>query len=154
MRSKKPLPGSELTLIISSSEMIFVPPVTELATSEPGSLSTGADSPVIADSSTEATPSMTSPSAGIISPATTLIVSPLCRLVELTSSISPLGKTFLAVVSDLVDRKESAWALLLPSATASAKLANKIVRKRITLKIQINMPYPYLVPPKLFAGTY
>ena len=50
-----------------------VPPVTELAISVPGCFKTGADSPVIADSSTAATPAITSPSAGITSPAITLI---------------------------------------------------------------------------------
>ena len=69
--SMNPLPGSAVMRIINSSEIIRVPPVTELATSEPHSLRTGADSPVIADSSTEATPIITSPSAGIISPADT-----------------------------------------------------------------------------------
>ena len=42
-----------------------VPPVTELRMSVPGSLSTGADSPVMAASLTKPTPSMTSPSPGI-----------------------------------------------------------------------------------------
>ena len=59
-----------------------VPPVTELATSDPGSFNTGADSPVIADSSTEATPAITSPSAGMISPAITFTWSPRCNWVE------------------------------------------------------------------------
>ena len=73
MRSIKPLPGSEVTRINNSSESIRVPPVTELAISVPGCFKTGADSPVIADSSTLAIPPKTSPSAGIISPAMTLI---------------------------------------------------------------------------------
>jgi hypothetical protein len=47
-----------------------VPPVTA-ERSPPDSRMTGADSPVIADSSTEAMPSMTSPSPGMISPAST-----------------------------------------------------------------------------------
>ena len=45
-----------------------MPPVTALR-SPPLSRMTGADSPVMADSSTEAMPSMTSPSPGMISPA-------------------------------------------------------------------------------------
>ena len=45
-----------------------MPPVTA-ERSPPASRITGADSPVIADSSTEPTPSMISPSAGITSPA-------------------------------------------------------------------------------------
>ena len=44
--------------------------------SVPGSLSTGADSPVIAASLTKATPSITSPSPGMTSPAATRTMSP------------------------------------------------------------------------------
>ena len=42
--------------IVNSSDSKRVPPVTELAISVPGCLSTGADSPVMADSSTEPIP--------------------------------------------------------------------------------------------------
>ena len=52
-----------------------VPPVTALR-SPPDSRITGADSPVIADSSTVAMPSITVPSPGIISPASTTTTSP------------------------------------------------------------------------------
>ncbi len=48
---------------------------------------TGADSPVMALSSTEAAPSMTSPSAGICSPAWTMTISPFCREAEGTRVI-------------------------------------------------------------------
>ena len=58
------------------SESTRVPPVTA-ERSPPLSRITGADSPVIADSSTEATPSTTSPSPGISSPASTSTRSPL-----------------------------------------------------------------------------
>ena len=54
-----------------SSESTRVPPVTA-ERSPPDSRITGADSPVMADSSTEATPSTTSPSPGINSPAMTI----------------------------------------------------------------------------------
>jgi len=57
--------------------------VTELK-SPPDSRITGADSPVIADSSTEATPSITSPSAGMKSPASTRNASPLRSSAEAT----------------------------------------------------------------------
>jgi hypothetical protein len=50
------------------SESTCVPPVTA-ERSPPDSRMTGADSPVIAASLTEATPSMTSPSEGMMSPA-------------------------------------------------------------------------------------
>ena len=52
------------------SDSTLVPPVTA-DRSPPDSRMTGADSPVMADSSTEATPSTTSPSPGITSPAST-----------------------------------------------------------------------------------
>ena len=52
-----------------------MPPVTALR-SPPDSRITGADSPVIADSSTEAMPSITVPSPGIPSPASTTTTSP------------------------------------------------------------------------------
>ncbi len=108
MRSIKPFPGSDVIRIVNSSDKIRVPPVTELATSDPGSFSTGADSPVIADSSTDATPAITSPSAGITSPAITLTVSPWWRVVDDTSCSEPSGNNFRAIVSDFVDRKASA----------------------------------------------
>ena len=57
-------PGLLVTRTTSQSDSTRVPPVTD-EKSPPASRSTGADSPVIALSSTDATPSMTSPSAGI-----------------------------------------------------------------------------------------
>ena len=53
-----------------------VPPVTALR-SPPASRTTGADSPVIADSSTTAMPSMTSPSPGMTSLAVMTQRSPI-----------------------------------------------------------------------------
>jgi len=70
IRSMKPPPGSCRTSITSQSDSTRVPPVTALR-SPPPSRTTGALSPVIALSSTEATPSRISPSAGISSPALT-----------------------------------------------------------------------------------
>ena len=70
MRSRNDSPGLAVTRTTSQSDSTRVPPVTELK-SPPDSRMTGADSPVIADSSTDATPSMTSPSAGMKSPAST-----------------------------------------------------------------------------------
>ena len=64
MRSRKVSPGLTVTRITSQSDSTRVPPVTALQ-SPPASRITGADSPVMADSSTEATPSITSPSPGI-----------------------------------------------------------------------------------------
>ena len=63
MRSRKLSPGSCVTRTTIRSERTRVPPVTALR-SPPDSRITGADSPVMADSSTLAMPSITSPSAG------------------------------------------------------------------------------------------
>ena len=64
MRSRKVSPGLTVTRTTSQSDSTRVPPVTD-EKSPPDSRITGADSPVIALSSTEATPSITSPSSGI-----------------------------------------------------------------------------------------
>ena len=62
-------PDSAVTrIMISVADSTRVPPVTALR-SPPLSRMTGADSPVMADSSTVAAPSITSPSAGMMSPA-------------------------------------------------------------------------------------
>ena len=66
-----------------------MPPVTA-ERSPPASRITGADSPVIADSSTEPTPSMISPSAGMTSPASTTTTSPRWSSGAGTSSSAPL----------------------------------------------------------------
>ena len=70
IRSRKLSPGLAVTRTLIRSESTRVPPVTALR-SPPASRITGADSPVMADSSTVATPSMISPSVGMISPAET-----------------------------------------------------------------------------------
>jgi hypothetical protein len=62
------LPGSCVTRTVISSDSTRVPAVTALR-SPPASRMTGALSPVMAASLTEATPAITSPSAGIRSPA-------------------------------------------------------------------------------------
>ena len=69
------MPGSWVISTTMRSESTRVPPVTALR-SPPASRITGADSPVIADSSTEAMPSITVPSPGITSPASTTTTSP------------------------------------------------------------------------------
>ena len=76
MRSRNVSPGLAVIRTTSQSERTAVPPVT-LLRSPPLSRITGALSPVIALSSTEATPSMTSPSQGITSPASTSTTSSL-----------------------------------------------------------------------------
>ena len=114
-----------------------VPPVTD-EKSPPASLITGADSPVMADSSTDAIPSITTPSFGISSPVFTITISPFFR--EPASTFSILLSSFkrLADVSFLVFFKLSACAFPLPSAIDSAKFANITVIKRINEIIPLN----------------
>ncbi len=79
MRSRKVEPEAAVTRTFTQSDTTVVPPVTA-ERSPPASRITGADSPVIAASLTEATPSMISPSAAIMSPASTMITSPTSSL--------------------------------------------------------------------------
>jgi hypothetical protein len=79
MRSMKVEPWAAVMRTRTQSEMTWVPPVTA-ERSPPDSRMTGADSPVIAASLTEAMPSITSPSEGIRSPASTSTMSPILRL--------------------------------------------------------------------------
>ena len=79
--SRKLSPGSIVTLTLISSDNTLVPPVTD-DLSPPDSLITGADSPVIADSSIVAIPSIISPSVGIISPASQRKTSPFFKALE------------------------------------------------------------------------
>src|SRR6266581_716188 len=129
MRSRKVSPGLALIRTTIQSESTRVPPVTALR-SPPLSRMTGADSPVMADSSTEATPSCTSPSPGITSPASTSTRSPLRKSGAATSwtLLKRSGlESRLAMVVERARRKVSAWALPRPSAIASAKLAKTTV---------------------------
>ena len=131
MRSMKVEPGAAVMRTLIWSESTVVPPVTA-ERSPPASRMTGADSPVIALSLTEASPSTISPSPGMMSPASTSTMSPTRR----SSAFTPL----IDAVRDLPDRPDawracrcgvlrraSACALPRPSATASAKLANSTV---------------------------
>ena len=128
MRSRKLSPGLAVTCTTMRSESTRVPPVTALR-SPPDSRMTGADSPVIADSSTVAAPSSTSPSAAMISLASTTNRSPLRKLALGTRSSLPPSSRRRAVESDFVRRRASACALPRPSATASAKFAKSTVNQ-------------------------
>ena len=105
-----------------------MPPVTALR-SPPDSRITGALSPVITDSSTVAIPSMTSPSPGMTSPALQTTTSPARSFDEETFSSRPPSAKRFAIVSVLVLRSDSAWALPRASAIASAKVANRTVNQ-------------------------
>src|SRR5215218_3787172 len=124
--SRKLRPGSAVIRTRIQSDSTLVPPVTA-DRSPPASRMTGADSPVMADSSTEAMPSTTSPSPGMTSPASTMTWSPARSWAAGTTSVAPSARSRLAVVSRRVRRSSSAWALPRPSAMASAKLANSTV---------------------------
>ena len=128
MRSMKLSPGLETIETMILSDKTFVPPVTELR-SPPLSRITGADSPVIADSSTEAIPSTISPSPGMMSPVSQITLSPRRNWVAETDSSRPLSRSLRATVCVLVFRSDSACALPRPSAIASAKLANSTVNQ-------------------------
>jgi hypothetical protein len=87
MRSTKVSPGFEVMRTTMRSESTRVPPVTALR-SPPLSRTTGADSPVIADSSREAMPQTMSPSPGTRSPASATTTSPSCSDEDGTSRSS------------------------------------------------------------------
>ena len=87
IRSRNESPAPLVIRTIIRSEMTLVPPVTP-DRSPPASRITGADSPVMADSSIEAMPSMISPSPGTICPASTTTRSPGRKLADDISSIS------------------------------------------------------------------
>ena len=86
MRSTKVSPGLLVMRTTTRSESTRVPPVTALR-SPPDSRMTGADSPVIADSSTEAMPQTMSPSPGMSSPATITTTSPSVRSADETCEV-------------------------------------------------------------------
>src|SRR5262245_47202575 len=128
MRSRKVAPSAAVMRTLIQSDSTWVPPVTA-ERSPPDSRITGADSPVIAASLTEAMPSITSPSEGMVSPASTSTTSPTFRLVLGISRkpVRPGPVSSLAWVSVRWRRNDAACALPRPSATASAKLANSTV---------------------------
>ena len=89
MRSRKVEPGEAVILTLMKSDRTVVPPVTA-ERSPPASRMTGADSPVIADSLTEATPSTISPSPGMMSPGSTRTTSPRRRSSAFTPWTGPV----------------------------------------------------------------
>src|SRR5664279_2255537 len=106
--------------------MTVVPAVTA-ERSPPDSRRTGADSPVMTDSSTMAAPATISPSAGIASWAGTSTSSPLRKSSEGTVSVVPSERRRRPKAFLRPRRRASACALPRPSASASAKLAKRTV---------------------------
>ena len=137
MRSRKVCPRSAVMRTTIRSERTRVPPVTA-ERSPPDSRMTGADSPVMADSSTEAMPSMISPSEGMRSLASQTTMSPLLSSAAGTNSSVPSGLRRRASVSERMRRRVSACALPRPSAIASAKLAKITVRNSQMVMDQVN----------------
>ena len=135
IRSMNVSPGFVVIFTTIRSDSTVVPPVTAHR-SPPDSRMTGADSPVMADSSTVARPSTTSPSPGITWPASTTTRSPIRRCAPATcSSRVPVGSlptSRRAIVSVRAARRVAAWALPRPSATASARLAKTTVTQSQT----------------------
>ena len=93
----------------------------------------------MADSSTEAIPSVMSPSPGITWPASTTTWSPFRSEEALTSSSRP-PESFRADTSRRILRRDSAWAFPRPSATASARLAKTTVNQSHKLTESVNQP--------------
>ena len=137
MRSIKVSPGRAVIRTTIRSERTRVPPVTE-ERSPPASRITGADSPVIADSSTLAMPSMISPSLGIRSPASQTTMEPSVNSLDATMLSEPSVESRRAIELVRVLRKVSACALPRPSAIASAKLANSTVPQSQATIHQVN----------------
>ena len=128
MRSMNVSPGFEVIFTLIRSDSTRVPPVTA-ERSPPDSRMTGADSPVIADSSTDATPSITSPSPGMISPAEPRRYLPRAAWRrQLFRSCRPQAADWPWFPTSRL-RSVSAWALPRPSAIASAKFANSTVNQ-------------------------
>ena len=137
MRSRKVCPGGEVIDTTMRSDSTTVPPVTA-DRSPPDSRTTGADSPVMADSSTIAIPSTTSPSPGIACPASMTHRSPTFSSVEGVSTTVPSGCRMWATVSCRARRNASACALPRPSAIASAKLPNSTVNHKNSTTRPVN----------------
>ena len=151
IRSRNDFPGSWVISTTIRSDSTLVLPVTALR-SPPASRITGADSPVIADSSTEAMPSITVPSPGIASPASTTTTSPRTSSED---GLVPPSRSF-ATVSVRIARRVSAWALPRPSASASATFANTTVSHSQIAMLKVNQaaswPPPNGVPPNTWIS--
>ncbi len=138
MRSRKVSPGLEVILTLMRSDKTRVPPVTA-ERSPPASRMTGADSPVMADSSTEATPSMISPSDGMNSPAEQETRSPALSFELGICSTRSSQRIRFAMVSERALRRVSACAFPRPSAMASAKFANTTVNHSHSVICRLNL---------------
>ena len=107
---------------------------------------------MIADSSTEAMPSITVPSPGISSPASTTTTSPFCS----SEARFVVPSCRCATVSVRIARSASAWARPRPSASASARLANTTVSHSQNETVNVNhagsSPPPSGLPPNTWMS--
>jgi len=101
---------------------------------------TGADSPVIADSSTEATPSVISPSEGMMSLASHTTRSPFNNSGGGDHLLGAVGPQTPGLGLRAHLAQGVGLALPRPSAMASAKLAKITVRNSQTVIDQSKMP--------------
>jgi len=139
MQSRKVFPGSAVIRMTISLAITVVPPVTALR-SPPDSLTTGADSPVMAASLIRAAPAITSPSLGTMSPVWTRTKSPQRRSVDATVSKACENSgefNFFAVIVVLDLRSDAARAFPRPSASDSAKLEKSTVSQSQTETIPV-----------------
>ncbi len=115
MRSMKVEPAAAVMRTRIQSDSTCVPPVTA-ERSPPDSRITGADSPVMAASLTEAMPSITSPSEGMMSPASTSTTSPTASVLPgtVSKSVRLLPRRRLATVSVRVRRRRVGLRLAAP----------------------------------------
>ena len=89
---------------------------------------------MIADSSTDAMPSITVPSPGIPSPASTTTTSPGLS----SDAARSVPSRSVATASVRAARSESACALPRPSASASARLAKTTVSQSQIATVKLN----------------
>ena len=141
IRSRKVSPGFAVIRMMSWSDSTLVPPVTA-ERSPPDSRMTGADSPVIADSSTDATPSIDlAVSRDHVARSADHDVAArrtLDATVSTLAGIRRVSRSRLAWVCRRVLRSSSAWALPRPSAIASAKFANSTVNQSHSASCRMN----------------
>ena len=141
IRSRKLSPAFAVTRTTISSESTRVPPVTA-ERSPPDSRITGADSPVIADSSTLAIPSIdVAVGRDDLARRDDDLVADLELRARHLLDRSVRRAAAARVVSARVLRSVAAWALPRPSAMASAKLA----------KSTVNQSQAAIEPAKMFA---
>ena len=119
-------PSRLLTRTTSQSESICVPQRTN-EQAGPVARSTGADSPVTAASLTEAAPSITVPSAGMMSFASTSTTSPRRNVSASTRrySLRFVPSSRFACTFPAIDRSVAARALAHSTTIDSAKFANR-----------------------------